>query len=187
VRAEMQVVGGEVRTDVARDLQAATSTLRKEVEADQKQLTNKVGELDQHVAALDGQVQVATRDADRSNQRIDTVLTRTRADVGGVGGVGGVRTVVDRELVDVIGNMRTSIVAAATPAQRPKVNAALAESEDAFKAITEATAAGPAELETQRVALGSVLTSMTTAVEAAGAPAADVDRLRGDLGRLNIR
>jgi len=187
VRAEMQVVGSEVRTDVTKDLQAATSTLRKEVEADQKQLTNKVGDLDQHVAALDGQVQVATRDADRSNQRIDTVLTRTRADVGGVGGVGGVRSVVDRELVDVIGNMRTSIVAAATPAQRPKVNAALAESEEAFKAITEATAAGPVELETQRVALGSVLTSMTTAVEAAGAPAADVDRLRGDLGRLIIR
>jgi hypothetical protein len=83
--------------------------------------------------------------------------------------------------------MRTSIVAAATPAQRPKVNAALAESEDAFKAISEATAAGPVELETQRVALGTVLTSMTTAVEAAGAPAADVDRLRGDLGRLTIR
>ena len=86
-----------------------------------------MGDLDQHVAALDGQVDVARRDADRSNQRIDTVLTRTRA--ADVGGVGGVR-VVDRQFVDVIGNMRTSILAAATPAQRAKVNAALAESED---------------------------------------------------------
>ena len=180
VRAEMQAVGGQVKTDVTKDFQAATTTLRKEVEADQKQLTNKVGDLDQHVAALSGEVQVATRDADRSNQRIDTVLTRTRPDVGGIGGV---RT-VDRPLVDVIGNMRTAIVAAATPAQRPKVNAALAESEDAFKALSEATAAGPVELETQRVALGTVLTSMTTAVEAAGAPAADVDRLRVDLERV---
>ena len=75
VRAEMQVIGADVKTDVAKDLQVATTALRKDVEADQKQLLNKFENLDQHVGALDGQVQVATRDADRSNQRIDTVLT----------------------------------------------------------------------------------------------------------------
>ena len=74
-----------------------------------------------------------------------------------------------------------------SPAQKPKVNAALAESEDAFKVLTEASAAGPVELDAQREALGTVLTSMTSAVEAAGAPAADVDRLRVDIGRLMPR
>jgi outer membrane murein-binding lipoprotein Lpp len=181
LHAEMQVIGADVKADVAKELQATTSALRKEVEADQRQLSTRVEGLDQQVAILDGQVQVANRDAERSNQRIDAVLTRPRADIGGIGGV---RDVVDSQLVSVIGNMRSSILAAATRAQRAKVNAALGESADAFKAISEATAAGPVELETQRVALGSVLTSMTTAVEAAGAPAADVDRLRGDLGRL---
>jgi outer membrane murein-binding lipoprotein Lpp len=181
MRSEILVVGGQVRTDAAKDLQVATTALRKDVEADQKQITNKVGDLDQHVAALSGDVQVATRDAERSNQRIDSVLTRARADTGAVGGT---RFLINPEMVSMMGNMRTSIVAAATPAQRAKVNATLAESEDAFKALTEATAAGPVELETQREALATVLTSMTTAVEAAGAPAADVDRLRGDLGRV---
>ena len=180
VRAELQVVGGQVRTDVAKDLQAATTALRKDVEADQKQISNRVENLDQHVAALDGNVDVAKRDADRSNQRIDDVL-KTRFDVGGVGGT---RFLINPEMVSMMGNMRTSIVAAATPAQRAKVNATLAESEDAFKALTEATAAGPVEFDTQREAFATVLTSMTTAVEAAGAPAADVDRLRGDLGRV---
>ena len=122
VRAEMQVVGGRGQ-DRRRQGPAGRDHARcaRRSRPIRSSLSNKVENLDQHVGALDGQVQVATRDADRSNQRIDTVLTRARADAGGVGGVGGVRTVVDRELVDVIGNMRTSIVAAATPAQRPKV------------------------------------------------------------------
>jgi hypothetical protein len=183
--AELDAFGAGVKADIAKDVQVTTNTLRKEVDANQAELSNKVEGFGQQVALFSGQVEAATQQAHQSNTRVDD-LYKTRFDAG-VSGVGGIRYALTPESIGVLGNMRNAIVAAATPAQRPKVNAALAESEDAFKALTEATATGPVEFELQREAIGTVLTSMTSAVEAAGAPAADVDRLRVDIGRLSNR
>ena len=181
VRAEIDAIGGTIRADVAHDLDAATTKLRTDFEAGQQDLGGKIGVLDQQLVGLDRDVKVATRDADRSNTRIDAVLTKPQISGGRVGEVS-----LDRNVVSVISSMRSSILAAATNAQKPAVTAALAESDDALKTITDATAGGPVSIEEHREALNTVLTSMTTAVEAAGAPAADVARLRRDIpGAIN--
>lgn len=177
VRAEISGIEGGLKADVARDIQAATVSIRSEVESEQLALTTKVGDLGQEIAGLTGEVRTVAQAAERSNVRIDQVLSTRAGPRGGA--------VVDRDVVAVLDTMRTSILAAATtPAQRTRVTSALAEGDVALRAISEASEGGPVALDAQREALGTVLTSMTSAVEAAGAPATDVERLRRDLGGL---
>ncbi len=168
VRAEIATAGGAIRADAGHDLQIATDALRKEAKEDQAGLVAQVGGLNQQVAGLSGQVQVIGR-------------------VATPGDVVAPRRAFDADVVGVLDQMRTSIQAAATPAQADKVKAALAESDDAFSRMQVSAAAGTVDLAADPVALHTVLTSMTTAVEAAGAPAADVTKIRTGLSAINQR
>ena len=175
VRAEIGNLGGALKADFATDLHSTSDAIRAETKADQLTLTTQVTDVGQQLAGLSGRVESIGRETERSSVRIDDVLASS------AGAPPRTRTpAFDAGVVGVLENMRASIVAAATPAQRDKVTAALATSDDAFAKIQTAGAAGTPDLAADPQALGVVLESMTRAVEAAGAPPAEVERLRVD-------
>jgi hypothetical protein len=179
VRAEITNAVGAARADVTRDIHVTSDALRAELKADQVTLSTQVGEIGQQVVGLSTQVDSVARRTERTDVRIDQVLASSAT-----GPIRPRTPEFDRDVVGVLDTMRSSIVSAATPAQREKVRTELAAGDEAFRRIQLARDAGAVDLTAEHEALGSVLESMTNAVEAAGAPAADVTRLRTDMANV---
>jgi hypothetical protein len=166
---------GEAVSNVKADL---VETARNEIKV-------STGGLTERMSKLEGKVETGQREALRTGERIDQMLS-ARA-VGLTTETTKRNVELNQSLVEVLGTTRRTIEMTANPRTAPQVKAELARADEAYARLEGQARAGSLLVADEGAAISTVVESMVAALGAAGAPAPELERLRTSAKGLQER